>query len=84
MCSSDLKSFVANAGRNARLFLKNDFHMEAGKKNLIAAFYRSITERAPVPIPYHDILMTARVMDAIFEQVGASTSEPSRGTVVPC
>jgi predicted dehydrogenase len=75
---------VANAGRNARLFLRNDFHMEAGKKNLIAAFYRSITERAPVPIPYRDILTTARVMDAIFEQVGASTPEPSRGRVVPC
>jgi predicted dehydrogenase len=69
------REYIANAARNARLFLGNDFHMEAGKKNLIAAFYRSIAEGTPVPIPYREILLTARVMDSIFEQVGE---------VVPC
>jgi predicted dehydrogenase len=69
------RQYVANAGRNARLFLRNEFHMEAGKKNLIAAFYHAIAERAPVPIPYGEIVLTARVMDAIFEQVGR---------VIPC
>ena len=46
----------------------------AGKKNLIAAFYRSIATEAPVPIPYREILRTARLMDAIFEQVGRVVS----------
>ena len=69
------REYIANAARNARLFLGNDFHMEAGKKNLIAAFYRSIVEGTQVPIPYREILLTARVMDSIFEQVGE---------VVPC
>jgi predicted dehydrogenase len=61
---------IANAARNVRLFMRNEFHMDAGKKNLIEAFYRSIVEKTPVPIPYSQILLTARVMDAIFEQVG--------------
>jgi len=69
------REYIANAGRNARLFMRNQFHMEAGKKNLTEAFYRSIVEKTAVPIPYSQILLTARVMDAIFEQVGR---------VVPC
>jgi hypothetical protein len=44
-------------------------------KYLIEAFYRSIVEGTPVPIPYREILLTARIMDAIFEQLGASRSE---------
>ena len=64
------RQYISNAGRNVRLFMRNEFHMEAGKKNLIEAFYRSVVEKTPVPIPYSQILLTARVMDAIFEQVG--------------
>jgi len=68
------RQYLANAGRNARLFLANDFHMESGKKELIMAFYRSIVEGTPVPIPYKQILLTARLMDSIFEQVGKSAT----------
>jgi predicted dehydrogenase len=77
------QQYVANAARNARLFLANEFHMEAGKKSLIELFYRSITEGTPLPIAYGEILMTARVMDQIFEQGGRSLAEPSEGRV-PC
>lgn len=63
------REYLGNAARNARLFLRNEFHMEAGKRNLMAAFYRSIVEGGPVPIPYREILLTATLMDAIFEQV---------------
>src|SRR3989442_1247747 len=49
------KQYIANAVQNVRLFLANDFHMEAGKKELIAAFYRSIVEGTPAPIPYREI-----------------------------
>jgi len=38
-------------------------------KYLIEAFYRSITEGAPVPIPYREIILTARIMDDIFAQL---------------
>jgi predicted dehydrogenase len=67
---------VANSVRNLRLFMKNDFHFEAGKKELIAAFYRSITDGTPPPIPAAEILRTARIMDAIFQQLGTAAVAP--------
>ena len=60
---------------NVRLFLGRDFHMESGMKYLIESFYRSIREDAPVPIPYREILLTARIMDTIFEQLSAGRSQ---------
>jgi len=65
---------LRNLLRNGRLFLANDFHMDAGKKYLFESFYRSIAAGAPVPIPYDEILRTSRIMDAIFQQVAARTS----------
>ena len=65
------RQYLANFFHNARLFLAMDFHMDAGKKYLIESFYRSITDDAPLPIPYREILLTSRIMDAIFEQIAA-------------
>ena len=49
--------------------------MKSGMKYLIEAFYRSITEDTPVPIPYREILLTAKIMDAIFVQLAAKQSQ---------
>ena len=38
-------------------------------KHLIDTFYRSIQEDTPVPIPYREIILTARIMEAIFTQL---------------
>jgi predicted dehydrogenase len=57
-----------NLKRNLTLFLRRDFHMKAGMKNLIEGFYCSITQGKPVPISYRDILLTCKIMDAIFAQ----------------
>jgi hypothetical protein len=46
--------------------------MKSGMKHLIEAFYRSITDGAPLPISYRDILLTARIMDTIFGQLSGS------------
>jgi hypothetical protein len=62
---------LANVRANGRSFLNNDLHMKSGLKHLIEAFYRSIGEGAAVPIPYRQIVLTARIMDAIFDQVSA-------------
>jgi predicted dehydrogenase len=64
------KQYLSNLRRNAKLFLARDFQMDAGLKVLIESFYRSIRGDAPVPIAYREILLTSRIMDAIFEQVG--------------
>ena len=60
---------VGSAVSNIRRFLARDFHMKAGMKYLIEAFYQSIVAGAPVPIPYREILLTARIMEAIFAQI---------------
>jgi hypothetical protein len=43
--------------------------MKSGMKFLIESFYTSITESRPVPIPYREILLTAKIMDQIFTQI---------------
>jgi predicted dehydrogenase len=60
---------LGNVVTNARTFLARDFHMKSGMKYLIEAFYRSITRDTPPPIPYREIVLTARIMDAIFDQL---------------
>ena len=70
------RQYRANFRRNARLFLARDFHMSSGKKYLIDAFYRSITEGAALPIAYREILLTSRIMDAVFEQIGIRAVTP--------
>jgi predicted dehydrogenase len=65
---------VGNLIRNVKTFLARDFHTMSGMKYLIEAFYRSIMDGTPVPIPYREILLTARIMDGIFEQL--STRRP--------
>ena len=68
------RQHFSNLRFNVRKFLGRDFHAKAGMHGLIQAFYRSITEDAPVPIPYREILLTATIMDRIFEQIGSNAS----------
>jgi len=59
----------SNILTNLGTFLRKDFHLKSGMKYLIEAFYQSIVEGTPVPIPYREILLTARIMDVIFAQL---------------
>ncbi len=63
------KQNLGNVTTNLRTFLANDFQMKAGMKYLIESFYRSIVEGTPSPIPDREIVLTARIMDAIFAQL---------------
>lgn len=66
--------YLANVAKNARKFMANDFHPKSGMKYLIESFYLSICEDQPLPIPYHEILRTSRIMDNIFQQIRGNTS----------
>ena len=68
------KQYLGNLLSNTRLFLRNDFHMDAGMKHLMESFYNSIRKRTPVPIPYREILLTTRIMNEIFNQL--TTTRP--------
>lgn len=63
------KQYLGNLRTNLKSFLAKDFHMKSGMKYLIESFYRSIEEGTPLPIPYREILLTAKIMDAIFLQL---------------
>ena len=78
------KQHMTNMAANIRAFLASDFHPKAGMHHLIESFYRSITDGTPPPIPYREILLTATIMDRIFEQIGASPRQQGAGVATSC
>jgi len=74
------KQYLANSIHNIQKFIKADFHMNYGMKHLIEKFYRSISDNAPLPITYKEILLTSRIMDSIFEQVTPIIPNSTKGT----
>lgn len=71
---SIVRTVLESLMKNAQNFLARDFHMTAGMHHLIESFYRSIIQEAPVPIPYREILRTARIMNDIFAQLDEKRS----------
>ena len=74
------KQHAGNFFSNLRSFLASDFHEDSSKKHLFELFYRSITEDSPPPIPAREILLTARIMDAIFDQIRDGAVDPAAVT----
>ncbi len=71
-----LRNFAINTGR----FIAMRFHDDYGMKNLMEAFYRSISENGPPPISYREIILTAKIMDIIFEQLKIRHAAIERAT----
>ena len=59
--------------RNAKLnladFVRQRLYQDFGMKELIERFYKSIRTGGEPPIPYREIILTARIMDEIFAQI---------------
>jgi hypothetical protein len=51
---------------------------DAGMGQLVREFYRCIELRGAPPIPYREIVLTARIMDSIFSQVMPTPNSASR------
>jgi hypothetical protein len=58
-----------NARCNVANFLRRRLYQDFGMKELIERYYDSIRLDSPLPIPYREILLTARIMDEIFAQI---------------
>jgi len=58
-----------NTFANVRQFARKEFQMDFGMRKLMELFYRAIREGGPDPIPMDEILRTAQIMDAIFQQI---------------
>jgi predicted dehydrogenase len=63
------REHLRNAGHNVVNFLRRRLYQDFGMKELIERFYMSIREGAAPPIPYREIILTARIMDEIFAQI---------------
>jgi predicted dehydrogenase len=73
--------YLGNLSTNLKKFLARDFHMKSGMKFLIESFHHSIVADTPVPIPYREIILTARIMDAIFAQISSTEAASAQGPV---
>jgi predicted dehydrogenase len=71
------REHFGNARRNVTNFIRRRLYQDFGMKELIERFYNSIRLNGPLPIPYREILLTARMMDEIFAQVYGRRSEKS-------
>jgi predicted dehydrogenase len=60
---------LGGAFANMAAFLGRRLYQDFGMKELIDRFYSSIRTGAPPPIPYREIILTARIMDEIFAQI---------------
>ncbi len=70
------REHLRNAGRNVANFVGRKLYQDSGMTELIRRFYQSIRLSAPPPIPYREIILTARIMDEIFAQIYPESSIP--------
>jgi predicted dehydrogenase len=76
------RQHLRNAQTNIINFLRGRLHQDFGMKELIERFYTSIRLNSPPPIPYREILLTARIMDEIFAQIYSNTiARPVRAVI---
>ena len=76
---SHAREQARNSLVSMRQFARKEFQMDFGMRKLMELFYRAIREGGPDPIPPAEILRTAKIMDAIFEQM-PKTQSPSQGS----
>lgn len=60
---------MRNAGVNIGNFVRQKLYQDYGMTELISRFYSSIRDSQAPPIPYREILLTAKIMDQIFGQI---------------
>ena len=70
------KQHFRNAWLNFKYFLAGRLHQDSGMKELVESFYQSIRHQGAPPIPYREILLTARLMDEIFAQIYPARPSP--------
>jgi len=63
------REHLRNARINLNGFLHRRLYQDFGMKELIERFYESVRTGGPPPLPYREIILTARIMDEIFAQI---------------
>ncbi|MCI4445305.1 MAG: Gfo/Idh/MocA family oxidoreductase [Candidatus Aminicenantes bacterium] len=63
------RQYRHNMFTNVGLFLKKQFQMKRGLINLLTYFYKSVESDSPPPIPYNQIILSSRIIEAIIKQI---------------
>jgi hypothetical protein len=71
---------IANSWRNFRAIVGRRLYQDAGMRELIERFHRSAAGGGAPPIPYREVLLTARIMDGIFAQYPAADARAAAGS----
>jgi len=75
------REHLTNARVNLTNFVRQRLHQDFGMKELTEQFYNSIRSGGLPPIPYREIILTARIMDEIFAQIhGGQEAQGSQNT----
>jgi predicted dehydrogenase len=64
--------YLRNGLGNFGAIVSRRLYQDSGMKDFFASFYDSIRRDGPPPIPYREIILTARIMDEIFSQIGSN------------
>ncbi len=75
------RAHFANARRNAFSIIRQRMHQDSGMKELIEQFHRAAQGKGSLPISYREIVLTARIMDSIFDQIRRGTTFAVAGAV---
>ena len=67
--------YLGNFARNAFNILRWRLHQDSGMKELIERFHASLPADREPPIAYREILLTAIIMDEVFEQIRATSTD---------
>lgn len=60
---------LRNGCGNLWAFLMQRLHQDFGMKDLIELFHERVRKGGAPPIPYRELLLTARIMDEVFRQM---------------
>ncbi len=74
---NNAREYFRNLRLNVTNFIRQRLYQDFGMKELIERFYNSIRLGDPLPIPYREIILTARIMDEIFAQIYPAQGQKS-------
>jgi predicted dehydrogenase len=66
---NNAREYFRNLRLNVANFIRQRLYQDFGMKELIERFYNGIRTGGDPPIPYREIILTARIMDEIFAQI---------------
>jgi predicted dehydrogenase len=77
------REHLANGWQNLGGILRRRIYQDAGMTELVRRFHAAVVVGGAPPIPYREVLLTARIMDAVFAQMrGAGPALPEDAQVV--